>query len=196
MPRLPVLRTIPSAHQARPLKSRPGRNDHDDPNPPHFRTLVLGFAAALLLSGAADAAEVRVMISGGLTAAYQGAGAGIRARHRQQGDHRLRAVDGHHGQCDPGAAGARRARRRPDHGRLCARRSRQAGQGDRRQQRRTGEIADRHRGEVGRAEAGHQFGRRGQARAAGGQNRSPIPTAPAASMSRPKCSPSSASPTP
>src|SRR5260370_22198257 len=36
-----------------------------------FRALVLGFAAALLLAGAANAAEVRVMISGGLTAAYK-----------------------------------------------------------------------------------------------------------------------------
>jgi len=33
--------------------------------------LALGFAAALLLTGAASAAEVRVMISGGLTAAYK-----------------------------------------------------------------------------------------------------------------------------
>jgi molybdate transport system substrate-binding protein len=37
----------------------------------NFRALALGFAAALLLSGAAGAAEVRVMISGGLTAAYK-----------------------------------------------------------------------------------------------------------------------------
>jgi molybdate transport system substrate-binding protein len=36
-----------------------------------FRTLALAFAAALLLSGAAIAAEVRVMISGGLTAAFK-----------------------------------------------------------------------------------------------------------------------------
>jgi molybdate transport system substrate-binding protein len=36
----------------------------------HIRALVLGFAATLLLTGAVDAAEVRVMISGGLTAAY------------------------------------------------------------------------------------------------------------------------------
>jgi molybdate transport system substrate-binding protein len=36
----------------------------------HVRALVLGFAATLLLTGAVDAAEVRVMISGGLTAAY------------------------------------------------------------------------------------------------------------------------------
>jgi molybdate transport system substrate-binding protein len=36
----------------------------------HFRKLALGFAAALLLTGTASAAEVRVMISGGLTAAY------------------------------------------------------------------------------------------------------------------------------
>jgi molybdate transport system substrate-binding protein len=36
-----------------------------------FRALALGFAAVLLLAGAASAAEVRVMISGGLTAAYK-----------------------------------------------------------------------------------------------------------------------------
>jgi molybdate transport system substrate-binding protein len=35
-----------------------------------FRALLLGLIAALLLSGAANAAEVRVMISGGLTAAF------------------------------------------------------------------------------------------------------------------------------
>jgi molybdate transport system substrate-binding protein len=38
---------------------------------PKFRALAFGIAAALSLSGAAGAAEVRVMISGGLTAAYQ-----------------------------------------------------------------------------------------------------------------------------
>jgi molybdate transport system substrate-binding protein len=36
----------------------------------NFRKLALGFATALLLTGSATAAEVRVMISGGLTAAY------------------------------------------------------------------------------------------------------------------------------
>ena len=36
-----------------------------------FRALALGFVAALSLSGAARAAEVRVMISGGLSAAYK-----------------------------------------------------------------------------------------------------------------------------
>jgi molybdate transport system substrate-binding protein len=36
----------------------------------NLRALALGFAATLMLTGAADAAEVRVMISGGLTAAY------------------------------------------------------------------------------------------------------------------------------
>jgi molybdate transport system substrate-binding protein len=36
----------------------------------HLRVLALGFAATLLLAGSASAAEVRVMISGGLTAAY------------------------------------------------------------------------------------------------------------------------------
>ena len=36
----------------------------------NFRKLALGFTAALLLTGTASAAEVRVMISGGLTAAY------------------------------------------------------------------------------------------------------------------------------
>jgi molybdate transport system substrate-binding protein len=37
----------------------------------HFRTLALGLAATVLLANAAHAAEVRVMISGGLTAAYK-----------------------------------------------------------------------------------------------------------------------------
>jgi molybdate transport system substrate-binding protein len=36
----------------------------------NFRALMLGFAGALLLAGSAGAAEVRVMISGGMTAAY------------------------------------------------------------------------------------------------------------------------------
>jgi molybdate transport system substrate-binding protein len=38
---------------------------------PTIRSSVLGFAAALLLTQTASAAEVRVMISGGLTAAYK-----------------------------------------------------------------------------------------------------------------------------
>ena len=33
----------------------------------HIRSLALGLAAALLLAGSASAAEVRVMISGGLS---------------------------------------------------------------------------------------------------------------------------------
>jgi molybdate transport system substrate-binding protein len=37
----------------------------------HFRSLALGLAGTLLLAGSAGAAEVRVMISGGLTAAYK-----------------------------------------------------------------------------------------------------------------------------
>jgi molybdate transport system substrate-binding protein len=37
----------------------------------NFRALALGFAGVLLLAGPASAAEVRVMISGGLTAAYK-----------------------------------------------------------------------------------------------------------------------------
>jgi molybdate transport system substrate-binding protein len=41
------------------------------PSSAHFRTFLLGITAALLLTGAASAAEVRVMISGGLTAAYK-----------------------------------------------------------------------------------------------------------------------------
>src|SRR5258705_13837657 len=37
----------------------------------NFRTFALGILGAILLSAAASAAEVRVMISGGLTAAYK-----------------------------------------------------------------------------------------------------------------------------
>jgi len=40
-------------------------------NPATFRALALGIISALLLTGAAGAAEVRVMISGGLTAAHK-----------------------------------------------------------------------------------------------------------------------------
>src|SRR5215469_979047 len=40
------------------------------PSSASFRALLLGFAGALLLSASAQAAEVRVMISGGLTAAF------------------------------------------------------------------------------------------------------------------------------
>src|SRR5580704_13387162 len=39
-------------------------------NRAHFRALALGFAGAVLLTATANAAEVRVMISGGLTAAF------------------------------------------------------------------------------------------------------------------------------
>jgi molybdate transport system substrate-binding protein len=39
--------------------------------PTTLRALLLGLAGVLLLAGAADAAEIRVMISGGLTTAYQ-----------------------------------------------------------------------------------------------------------------------------
>jgi len=41
------------------------------PLPATFRAFALGFATTLALSGTASAAEVRVMISGGLTAAYK-----------------------------------------------------------------------------------------------------------------------------
>src|SRR5256885_14796514 len=41
------------------------------PKPATFRALALGIISAPLLTGAAGAAEVRVMISGGLTAAYK-----------------------------------------------------------------------------------------------------------------------------
>jgi molybdate transport system substrate-binding protein len=40
------------------------------PSSARFRALLLGFAGAVLLSASAHAAEVRVMISGGLTAAF------------------------------------------------------------------------------------------------------------------------------
>ena len=41
------------------------------PAPTAFRALAFGVVTTLALSGAASAAEVRVMISGGLTAAYK-----------------------------------------------------------------------------------------------------------------------------
>src|SRR6202051_43401 len=59
-----------ASSQRRPIKSRPGRLIMKSISA-NIRSLVLGFVGALLLTGAASAAEVRVMISGGLTAAYK-----------------------------------------------------------------------------------------------------------------------------
>src|SRR5271167_3575963 len=53
----------------RPIKSRP-RGGMIVSISAHFRKSALGILAALVLAGPASAAEVRVMISGGLTAAY------------------------------------------------------------------------------------------------------------------------------
>jgi hypothetical protein len=74
------------------------------------------------------------MISGGLTAAHK---ALVPEFERATGHKVLTAYGPSMGTTTnaiPGAAGAGRACRRPDHGRLCARRSRQERQGDRRQQ--------------------------------------------------------------
>ena len=75
-----------------------------------FRALVIRHRGVLLLAGSANAAEVRVMISGGLTAAYKELVPEFERAHRQQGHHGLRPLDGHHRECDSGPAGARRTR--------------------------------------------------------------------------------------
>jgi len=161
--------------------------------PATFRALALSVVTTLALSGAASAAEVRVMISGGLTAAYK---ALIPEFERLTGHKVLTAYGPSMGStvnAIPMRRGARRSRRRPDHGRLRARRSHEARQGDTGQPHRPRQITDRGCGEIRRAEAGHQQCGGDQAHAAGSKNQSPIPTAPAASMSRPKCSTDSAS---
>jgi len=56
----------------------------------------------------ASAAEVRVMISGGLSAAYNTLVPAFEKATGQQGHHGLRALDGHHRQRHSGAARTRR----------------------------------------------------------------------------------------
>ena len=162
-----ALRTLTSS-QGRPLKSCPGRNHHAAFDQfPRLRARhsqrVPADRHGLCRRGAGDDLG---RADGGL----QGAGSRIRARHRPQGADRLRAVDGHDDQRHSGAARSGRACRRPDHGRLCARRSRQERQGDRRQQDRSRQIADRGRRKIGHAQAGHLHARCAQARAAGGED--------------------------
>ena len=70
-----------------------------------LRALALAFAAALFLAGSAGAAEVRVMISGGLTAAYKELVP--EALNRQQGADGIWPFDGDNGKCDPEPAGTR-----------------------------------------------------------------------------------------
>src|SRR5260370_25607967 len=59
-----------ASSQRRPIKSRLGRLIMKSISA-NIRSLVIGVVGALLLAGSANAAEVRVMISGGLTAAYK-----------------------------------------------------------------------------------------------------------------------------
>src|SRR6202051_3502079 len=59
-----------ASSQRRPIKSRPGRLIMKSISA-NIRSLVIGVVGALLLAGWASAAEVRVMISGGLTAAFK-----------------------------------------------------------------------------------------------------------------------------
>ena len=75
-----------------------------------FRALALGFAAALLLSGAARAAEIRVIISGGMAEAYKELVPEFEKGDRPYRADRPRPIDGNHAECDSGPAGARRGR--------------------------------------------------------------------------------------
>src|SRR5882724_3035982 len=69
-PRLSSVCRIPSP-QGRPLKESSGEEMIMKLVSAKFRSLALGIVTALLLAGSANSAEVRVMISGGLTAAYK-----------------------------------------------------------------------------------------------------------------------------
>ena len=91
----------------------------------NLRALALAILSASLIT-TASAAEVRVMISGGLTAAFK---ALVPEFERTTGNTVSIAYGPSMGTTTKrhsGAAGARRTRRCPDHGRLCARRSGQA----------------------------------------------------------------------
>ena len=160
-----------------------------------LRTLALGVVSAVLLTGAATAAEVRVMISGGLTAAYNA----LVPEFEKATGHKVLTAYGPSMGTTVNAIPVRLERGEPADvlimvgyalGDLV-----KQGKVVRRQPRRSRQIADRDRGEIRRTEAGYQLGGRREARLAARRKPSPIPTAPAASMSRPRCSPGSASPT-
>ncbi len=136
----------------------------------HLRAFALAILSVILLTVTASAAEVRVMISGGLTAAYK---ALVPEFERATG-HKVLTAYGPSMGTTTNAIPVRLDRGEPadvaDHGRLCARRSRQERQGDRRQQDRSRQIADRGRREIRHAEAGHLHAGCAQARAAGGED--------------------------
>ena len=161
----------------------------------NLRAFALAILSVFLLSATANAAEVRVMISGGLTAAYK---ALVPEFERATG-HKVLTAYGPSMGTTTNAIPVRLERGEPadvlimvgyalddlvKKGKVTADSS-----------------VDLVKSPIGVAvKSGTPkpdicYGRRGQARAAGGEDRSPIPTAPAASMSRPRCSTSSASPT-
>ena len=115
-----------------------------------IRALALSLATTLLLSIAAQAAEVRVMISGGMTAAYQ---ALVPEFEKATGNKVITAYGPSMG-TTVNAIPVRLARGEPADVLILVGYALddlvKQGKADRRQQGRSGEIADRHRGESGR----------------------------------------------
>ena len=72
-----------------------------------FNFAALALLASLGLSTVAQAEEIRVMTSGGFTAAYKILGPKFAAVHRQHAGHRPRPVDGQGAGSDPQSPGSR-----------------------------------------------------------------------------------------
>ena len=139
-------------------------------NPATFRALALGILSALLLSGAAGAAEVRVMISGGLTPAYKV----LVPEFERVSGHKVLTAHGPSMGTTVNAIPVRLERGEPADVLIMV----GYALGDLVKQGKvisdtrvdTRQIANRDCGQIGSPEAGHQFGRRNQARIAGGEN--------------------------
>ncbi len=120
----------------------------------------------------------------------------VRNSRRRRATRSIRALGpsmGKSPEAIPNRLDARRTGRRGDHGRLCARRPHQAGQGHSRFARRTCGFAHRHGRARGRAEAGYRLRRRRSRKPCCMPDRSLTRTARAACISSANCSSGSAS---
>ena len=160
-----------------------------------FRALALGLLSAVLLTGAASAAEVRVMISGGMTAAYK---ALVPEFERLTG-HKVLTAYGPSMGTTTNAIPVRLERGEPADVLIMV--GYALGDLVKKGKVAADSTVDLVRSPIGvavKSGAPSRTSRRRMRSSARCWRRrpSPIPTAPAASMSRPRCSPSSAFSTP
>ena len=137
----------------------------------HLRAFALAILSVFLLTVTASAAEVRVMISGGLAAAYK---ALVPEFERATG-HKVLTAYGPSMGTTASAIPVRLERGEPADVLIMVGYAlddlAKKGKVDRRQQGRSRQITDRGRREIGHAKAGHLYARCAQARPAGGEDR-------------------------